>query len=41
MEKDIVQVGDFLVSDKEIIPRPEQLRKLAIGRLAALMLTQD
>ncbi len=30
MEKDIVQVGDFLVSDKEIIPRPEQLRKLAI-----------
>ena len=30
MEKEIMQVGDFLISDKEIIPRPEQLRKLAI-----------
>ena len=34
MERDFMQVGDFLVSDKEIIPRPEQLRKLAIAAMS-------
>lgn len=34
MEREIMQVGDFLISDKEIIPRPEQLRKLAITAMS-------
>lgn len=34
MEKEIRQVGDFLVTDVEIIPRPEQLRKLAIAAMS-------
>lgn len=38
MNNNVLRVGNFLVSDKDLIPRPEQVRKLAV---TAMVVAQD